>query len=223
MSDGRPLPEPDLDHARPAVMRRMMAADLARIVRQISGDKPMSRSRAAMMVLLPAMQCAAFHRVAHLLHLRGWRRSAAAVAGLSTRLTGSSFHPGSRIGPGLFVPHPARIGFCGTAGRDLVILPAVVVAPDRPVLAVDPFPADAPRLGDGVVVGAHSLVLGAVTVGDGAMVGVGVATLRNIPAGTVSVQRLRQTGVSTRERNPGVAEDAANVQASGPARDRSAA
>ena len=197
MSDDRAMPEPALDHARPAILRRMLAADLERIVRQISGGKPMSRPRAAMMVLLPAMQCAVFHRVAHLLHLRGWRRTAAAVAGISVRLTGASFHPGSRIGPGLFVPHPACIAFCGTAGRDLVMLPAVVVAPHRPVLAVDPFPADAPRLGDGVVVGAHSLVLGAVTIGDASMVGVGVATLRDIPAGTVSMQRLRQTSVST--------------------------
>ena len=207
MSDGATLAEPDLDHARPAVMRRMLSADLARIVRQISGDRPMSRGRAAMMVLLPAMQCATLHRVAHLLHLRGWRRAAAAVAGLSLRLTGASFHPGSRIGPGLFVPHPARIAFCGTAGRDLVVLPAVVVAPDRPVLAADPFPADAPRFGDNVVVGAHSLVIGAVTVGDGAMVGVGVATLRDIPAGIVSMQRLRQTSVSTRAGEEAVAQD----------------
>ena len=217
MSDGRTLPEPVLDHARPAVLRRMLAADLAGIVRRIGGDRPMPRARAAMMVLLPAMQCAAFHRVAHLLHLRGWRRSAAAVAGLSLRLTGAAFHPGSRIGPGLFVPHPARVAFCGTAGRDLVVLPAVVVAPKRPVLAADPFPADAPRLGDGVVVGAHSLVLGAVTIGDGAMVGVGVAALRDIPAGTVSMQRLRQASVSTLAQRAVIARDCARD------RDRSAA
>ncbi|MCJ2077283.1 serine acetyltransferase [Methylobacterium sp. E-041] len=217
MSDDRTPSESVLDHARPAVLRRLLAADLERIVRQISGGRPMSRSRAAMMVLLPAMQCAVFHRVAHLLHRRGWRRTAAAVAGLSVRLTGASFHPGSRIGPGLFVPHPARIAFCGTAGRDLVILPAVVVAPDRPVLAAAPFPPDAPHLGDGVVVGAHALVMGAVTIGDAAMVGVGVATLRDIPAGTVSMQRLRQTSVSTLGRDPGIVQDSAIAQ------DRSAA
>ncbi|TXN19381.1 hypothetical protein FV225_28485, partial [Methylobacterium sp. WL93] len=93
MSDDRTPSESVLDHARPAVLRRLLAADLERIVRQISGGRPMSRSRAAMMVLLPAMQCAVFHRVAHLLHRRGWRRTAAAVAGLSVRLTGASFHP----------------------------------------------------------------------------------------------------------------------------------
>lgn len=190
-----------LDHGHLATLRRMLSADLGRIVRQVGGGRPMSRPRAAMLVLLPAMQCAVLHRVAHLLHRRGWRRAAAGIAGLSLRLTGASIHPGSRIGPGLFVPHPARVAFCGTAGRDLVILPAVVVAPDRPVLAAEPFPADAPRLGDGVVVGAQSVVIGAVTIGDGAMVGVGVATRRDVPAGTVSVQLMRQTSVAVPDRS----------------------
>lgn len=189
--------EPELDHARPAILRQLIAADLVGVVHRIGGGKPMSRSRSAMMVLLPAMQCAVLHRTAHLLYLRGWRRTAAGIAGLSTRLTGASFHPGSRVGATLFVPHPAKVAFCGTAGRDLVILPAVVVAPDRPVLATAPFPEDAPRLGDGVVVGAQSVVLGAVTIGDGAMVGVGVTTVRDIPAGTISVQVIRQTSVAT--------------------------
>ena len=181
------------DLGYPPTLRRLLAADLDRMVRQTGGGKPVSRVRRAMLLLLPGMQCAILHRVAHLLHRRGSPQCAAAVAGLSVRLTGASIHPGSRIGPGLFVPHPAGIAFCGTAGRDLVILPAVVVGPDRAVLAADPFPADAPRLGDDVVVGAHSAVLGAVTLGDGAMVGVGVATRRDIPAGTISVQILRQT------------------------------
>lgn len=186
---------PGLDHASAAATRRLIAADFAVIVGRIGGGKPMSRPRTAMMVLLPATQCALLHRIAHRAYLSGWRRTAAGIAGLSARLTGAWIHPGSRIGPGLFVPHPARIHFCGTAGAGLVMLPQVVVGPERPVLATDPFPADAPRLGEDVVVGAQSVVLGPVTVGDGALVGVGVTTLRDVPAGTISVQVLRQRSV----------------------------
>jgi serine O-acetyltransferase len=152
------------------------------------GEAPLSGARRLMHLALPAMQCAILHRVAHALHLRGRRGAASLVARLSTVLTGSAIHPGSRIGPGLMVPHPARVAFCGTAGRDLVLFPASYVGPAEPVLPGQGFPADAPRLGDAVVVGAHAAVQGAVTVGDGAMVGIGVATRRDVPEGVVTLR-----------------------------------
>ncbi|WP_375464282.1 serine acetyltransferase [uncultured Methylobacterium sp.] len=195
-----------LDHGRVATVRALLTADLDRIVRQTNGGASVSRARRLMHVMLPAMQCAILHRTAHLLQVRGWRRAAARVAGLSVRLTGASIHPGSRVGPGLFVPHPARIAFCGTAGRDLVILPAAIVLPDAPSPAWLPFPADAPRLGDGVVIGAQAVVQGRVALGDHALVGVGVVTRRDVPAGVVTVQVMRQTVVA---RPPAPAAEAA--------------
>jgi serine O-acetyltransferase len=139
-------------HGSVAGIRRLLAADFARVLRQTTGGKPTSRFRRMMHLTLPAMQVATLHRVAHMLHGHGWRRCAALVADLSLRVTGASIHPGSRIGPGLFVPH----------------------------------------LGDGVVVGAHAAVQGAVAIGAGATVGVGVCTLRDVPAGTVTMLAQRQ-------------------------------
>lgn len=175
-----------------AEVRRLLSADFARVLRQTTGGKPTSRLRRLMHLTLPAMQVAIFHRVAHLLHGHGWRRCAAAVSDLSLRLTGASLHPGSPIGPGLFVPHPARIVFCGSAGIDLVLLPGTLVGPRDWVFPGAPFPADAPRLGDNAVVGAHAAVQGAVTVGAGATIGIGVCSLRDVPAGTVTMVAQRQ-------------------------------
>lgn len=172
-------------------LRGPLAADFARILRQTTGGKPVSRLRRMMHLSLPAMQVAILHRCAHRLYGRGSRRAAGLVSDLSLRLTGASLHPGSRIGPGLFVPHPARIVFCGSAGRDLTLLPAALVGPSRWTLPWQPFPEDAPQLGDGVVVGAHSGVQGDCQVGDLAMVGVGVCTLEDVPAGTVTVLAKR--------------------------------
>ncbi len=168
-------------------LRRLLAADFARILRQTTGGRPISRLRRMMHLSLPAMQVAILHRCAHSLYGRGLRGAAGLVADLSLRLTGASLHPGSRIGPGLFVPHPARVMFCGSAGRDLILLPAALVGPSRWTLPWQPFPEDAPQLGDGVVVGAHSAVQGDHAVGDLAMVGVGVSIVGDVPAGTVTV------------------------------------
>lgn len=175
----------------PSDLRRLLAADFARILRQTTGGKPVSRLRRLMHLSLPAMQVAILHRCAHCLYGRGLRRAAGLVSDLSLRLTGASLHPGSRIGPGLFVPHPARIVFCGCAGRDLTLLPAALVGPSRWTLPGQPFPEDAPHLGDGVVVGAHSAVQGACRIGDHAMVGVGVSILADVPDGTVTVLARR--------------------------------
>ena len=195
LQPGSPGPVPD-------GIRRLLAADFARVIRQTTGGKPTSRVRRLMHLTLPAMQVAVFHRIAHRLHRQGWRWPAALVADLSLRLTGASFHPGSRIGPGLFVPHPARVTFCGEAGTDLVLLPGTLVGPRDWVSLDRPFPADVPRLGDGVVVGAHAAVQGAVTVGSGAMIGIAVCTLRDVPAGTVTMVAQRQVRTG-----PGAPED----------------
>ena len=175
-----------------AELRLLLSADFARILRQTTGGKPTSRLRRLMHLTLPAMQVAIFHRVAHLLHGSGWRRCAALISDLSLRMTGASLHPGSPIGPGLFVPHPARVVFCGSAGTDLILLPGTLVGPRDWVFPGQPFPEDAPRLGDGAVVGAHAAVQGAVTVGAGATIGIGVCTLRDVPAGTVTMLAQRQ-------------------------------
>lgn len=167
--------------------RRLLAADFARILHQTSGGKPVSGLRRLMHLSLPAMQVAILHRLAHLMHRRGHAVAAGLAADLSLRLTGASLHPGSRIGPGLFVPHPAGVVFCASAGRDLIVLPAALVGPARWAAPWQPFPEDAPRLGDGVVVGAHSAVQGACSIGDRAMVGVGVGLRGDLAAGVVSM------------------------------------
>ena len=127
-------------------LRRLLAADFARILRQTTGGKPVSRLRRLMHLSLPAMQVAILHRSAYWLYGCGLRRTAGLVSDLSLRLTGASLHPGSRIGPGLFVPHPARIVFCGSAGRDLTLLPAALVGPSRWSMPWQPFPEHTRRI-----------------------------------------------------------------------------
>lgn len=173
-------------------LRALLAADFERVVRQTNGGAAVSRARRVLHLMLPAMQCAILHRGAHWLHRRGHRRLAGSVAALSTLLTGAMIHPGSRIGPGLVVPHTVRVGFCAHAGRDLILLPACVVGPETLPLLSEPFPQDVPRLGDNVVIGARCSVAGRVDIGDGALVGVGVVAARDVPAGSMAAYRSRQ-------------------------------
>lgn len=192
MPRARALSAADAEHTSFAGLRRLLAGDFARVLQQTTGGKPTSRIRRLMHLTLPAMQVAILHRSAHLLYGRGWRQSAALIADLSLRLTGASLHPGSRIGPGLFVPHPARVVFCGEAGADLTLLPGTLVGPRAWIFAGQPLPPDVPRLQDGAIVGAHAAIQGAVTVGTGATIGIGVCALRDVPDGSVLMLAQRQ-------------------------------
>ena len=84
--------------------------------------------------------------------------------------------PINRIGPALRLPHVGTIVVNGSArvGEFCQLLPDVVLGGnDRGV----------PTLGDHVYVGPGVKVIGAVTVGDGAVLAAGAVVTRDVPAG----------------------------------------
>ncbi len=84
--------------------------------------------------------------------------------------------PINRIGPALRLPHVGTIVVNGAAevGEYCQLLPDVVLGGnDRGV----------PKLGDHVYVGPGVKVIGAVTVGDGAVLAAGAVVTKNVPAG----------------------------------------
>jgi serine O-acetyltransferase len=80
-------------------------------------------------------------------------------------------HARMEIGPGLVLPHPHGItfGWGARLGRDVTILQHVTIGGlvHREAARV------CPTIGDDVVIYGHSLVLGPITIGDGAVVGAG--------------------------------------------------
>jgi putative colanic acid biosynthesis acetyltransferase WcaB len=51
-----------------------------------------------------------------------------------------------------------------------------------------------PRVGDRVVFGAHAIAIGAITIGDGAVIGAGAVVTRDVPAGAVMVGNPAREG-----------------------------
>nr|WP_225443348.1 DapH/DapD/GlmU-related protein [Lolliginicoccus lacisalsi] len=113
----------------------------------------------------------------------GWRKLLRQVTLL---LTGADFVPGCRIGPGVMMQHPNGIVISGRAviGANATILQQVTVGE---AIGSDGAPPRAPRIGDGVLLGAGCKVLGGVEVGDGAAVGANAVVLQAVPAGAVAV------------------------------------
>jgi serine O-acetyltransferase len=143
-------------------------------------------------LLTPSVLACAMHRMAHLAWRRGLRRSAIAIARCNTGLTRIAIHPASRIGGGLYIPHPATgIVFQGRAGRDLRLFAgsAVLAHPVQPFPCFDP--SRAPTLGDGVAIGAKACVTGPVRVGDRVRIGFNAVVAQDVPAGATVVVRRR--------------------------------
>lgn len=89
---------------------------------------------------------------------------------------------GADIGRRLNIEHFGGIIVHGasTIGDDCVLRQGVTLGNK-----VDDRPHDAPRLGNRVNVGAGAKILGAVTIGDDAIIGANSVVVRDVPAGAV--------------------------------------
>jgi putative colanic acid biosynthesis acetyltransferase WcaB len=106
----------------------------------------------------------------------------------------------TRIGPGLRIDH----GHClvvhdGTVlGRDCWLRHCTTLGVK---IARDGTLSGAPTLGDRVSVGAHSVVLGPIHIGDDAVIGSGSVVVKDVPAGVVVAGNPAQILRSAAERS----------------------
>ena len=133
----------------------------------------------------PALPALWTHRLAHPLYRRGLRITARIMARWARRVTGVEIHPGAVLGRRVFIDHGCAvvIGETAVVGDDVTIYHQVTLG------AVgwwrDNRRPDGERrhpiIGNGVILGTNSTVLGPVTVGDHAIVGAQSLVLRDIP------------------------------------------
>jgi serine O-acetyltransferase len=151
---------------------------------------------------MPSLLACLLYRVSHWLYSCGWRRLAIAVARFNLLALRVSITPASRIGGGLYIPHPGTgIVFQGNAGRDLKLFAGcgASAAPFTP-LHGGPMP-DAPHFGDNVSLGAMSFVVGPVRVGSNVRIGFNAIIARDLPdnATIVSIQVRSRLGPGASE------------------------
>lgn len=143
----------------------------------------------------PGLQFIALARLQMGLERRGSTRLARVVHLLNLRLTGAEFGHGCKIGPGLVAKHPLGlvIGGGSTIGRNCTILHNVTLGERRPDDSPVPGLAKYPTIKDDCLIGNGAILLGPITVGDGARVGAAAVVLHDVKAGTTVV------GVPARE------------------------
>jgi putative colanic acid biosynthesis acetyltransferase WcaB len=101
---------------------------------------------------------------------------------MSTELVmGIELRPRTKVGPGLTIYHGVGLVVNDGAiiGRNVVLRHNVTIGQARPG-------GPSPRIGDRVVFGAGSMVLGGVTVGSGAQIGAGAIVTVDVPANGIA-------------------------------------
>nr|XP_027062674.1 serine acetyltransferase 1, chloroplastic-like [Coffea arabica] len=124
------------------------------------------------------------HRVAHSLWSNGRKILALLIQNRVSEVFAVDIHPGAEIGRGILLDHATGvvIGETAVIGNNVSILHNVTLG------GTGKASGDRhPKLGDGVLIGAGTCVLGNVRIGDGAKIGAGSVVLKEVPARTTAV------------------------------------
>jgi serine O-acetyltransferase len=166
---------------------------LRRVVREVREDlaaalerDPAARSvgRVEMLLTYAGVQALLSHRVSHALHDAGVPLLPRLLSYLTTAVTGVEIHPAARIGRGLFIDHGAGvvIGETAEVGDDVTIYQGVT-------LGGTGFARGKrhPTVGNEVMIGAGSALLGPIQIGDRSKIGANSVVVHDVPPNSTVV------------------------------------
>ena len=117
------------------------------------------------------------HRIQHALWNRGQRLLALTMQARISTVFAMDLHPAARMGKGILIDHGTGvvIGETAVVGDNVSILQGVTLGGTGKDVG-----DRHPKIGKGVLVGAHSTILGNITVGKGAMIAAGSLVLKPV-------------------------------------------
>jgi serine O-acetyltransferase len=153
-------------------------------IRTVFAKDPASRSWLEVILCYPGLHARWSHRVAHFLWRHRLRLLARLLSHISRFFTGIEIHPGAKIGRRLFIDHGMGVVIGETAeiGDDVLLYQGVVLGGTTLEKK-----KRHPTLGSNIVVGSAAILLGPITVGDGARVGANSVVVKSVPPGVTVV------------------------------------
>lgn len=120
-------------------------------------------------------------RTAHILWTEGRTFPAKMLQSIISRKFGMDIHPAASIGYGILVDHATNIviGETAVVGNNVSFLHGVTLGGTGNEIG-----DRHPKVGNGVMLGAHAQLLGNIHIGDGAKIGAGAVVVSDVPAHT---------------------------------------
>jgi len=139
---------------------------------------PAARSKIEVLLCYPGLHALWLHRIAHWLWERKFRFLARLISHGNRFLTQIEIHPGAKIGKRFFIDHGAGVVIGETAeiGDNVLMYQGVVLGGT----SLEKKKRH-PTIGNDVVIGAGAILLGPITIGDGAKIGAGSVVIHDVP------------------------------------------
>jgi len=152
-------------------------------VRAIFRNDPAARNLAEVL-LYPGLHAVTLHRLSHALWARHIPFIPRLISQIGRFLTGIEIHPGATIGRGFFIDHGMGvvIGETSEIGDWVTLYQGVTLGGTGKQGG-----KRHPTLEDDVTVGVSAVVLGAITIGQGAKVGGGAVVVKDVPPHSTAV------------------------------------
>jgi serine O-acetyltransferase len=134
----------------------------------------------AKFVASPAVRVVFLYRIGHLLAEHHLLPIALLLRQWGINSSGAELNPLATVGPGLYLPHSIGAGFGPWVkiGANCTLQAGAAIGPQ-------PFGGERGErkfttLGDNVYVGLHAVIIGGLTVGDGAVIGANAVVMRDV-------------------------------------------
>ncbi len=145
---------------------------------------PAARNIIEVLFCYPGLHALWLHRLAHFLWRHKLRLSGRMLSHINRFLTGVEIHPGAMIGRRFFLDHGMGVVIGETAEiRDDVLMYQGVVLGGTSLEKRKRHPT----IGNNVEIGAAAIVLGPITVEDGARIGANSVVVASVPPGVTVV------------------------------------
>ena len=145
--------------------------------KNIMKKDPAARNILEVIILYPGFHILIYHRIAHFLYNHKIFFLARLISQIGRFFTGIEIHPGAKIGKRLFIDHGMGIVIGETAevGNDCTIYHQVTLGGT----GKDKNKRH-PTVGNNVMIGAGSKILGPIYIGNNVKIGAGAIVLKNV-------------------------------------------
>lgn len=153
-------------------------------IRTVFAEDPAARNILEVVFVYPGLHALWSHRLAHWLWQHKLYFLARSLSHCARFVTGIEIHPGAKIGRRFFIDHGMGVVIGETAeiGDDVLIYQGVVLGGTTLEKK-----KRHPTIGNNVVIGSAAILLGPITVGDGARIGANSVVVGSVPPGAVVV------------------------------------
>ena len=168
-------------------------------IKTVQAQDPAAQNGLVIFLSYPGLHAKWNHVPEHWLWEHGHRSLARVLSQLTRHITGVEIHPAAQIGKHFFIDHAMGvvIGETTVVGDNCVLYQGVTLGGTG-----NETGKRHPTLGNNVLIGAGTKVLGPVYIGDNSRIGAGSVVLRNLPANCTAVgvpaRVVRMDGVPVR-------------------------